>query len=149
MRTPCGKSSGIAVVDEDVYNDDSISATEGVTPTTATAAAAAAAVAPTTATMTSTATGSTITTATTSDPTRISTEESEAESKILAKRQFVIRELVDTEKDYVNDLGEIVDGYISLMRDTDCEIPLPEDLRGGKDKMVFGNIEAIYEWHRE
>lgn len=148
MRTPSGKSSGIAVVDEDVYNDDSISATESVTPTTATVATAAAAAAPTTTTIT-TATDSTIITATTSDPTRISTEESEAESKILAKRQFVIRELVDTEKDYVNDLGEIVDGYMSLMRDTDCEIPLPEDLRGGKDKMVFGNIEAIYEWHRE
>lgn len=29
------------------------------------------------------------------------------------------------------------------------EIPVPEDLKNGKDKIVFGNIEAIYEWHRE
>ena len=31
----------------------------------------------------------------------------------------------------------------------DHEIPMPEDLREGKDRMIFGNIEAIYEWHRE
>ncbi|XP_014470162.1 PREDICTED: triple functional domain protein isoform X3 [Dinoponera quadriceps] len=76
-------------------------------------------------------------------------EESDPESTTIAKRQFVIRELVDTERDYVNDLKQIVDGYMALMRNPDSEIPLPEDLRGGKDKMVFGNIEAIYEWHRD
>lgn len=38
-------------------------------------------------------------------------------------------------------------GYINLMRNE--EIPVPEDLKNGKDKIVFGNIEAIYEWHRE
>lgn len=26
---------------------------------------------------------------------------------------------------------------------------MPDDLKGGKERMVFGNIEAIYEWHRE
>lgn len=76
-------------------------------------------------------------------------EETDPESTAITKRQFVIRELVDTEKDYVNDLKQIVEGYMALMRNPDCEIPLPEDLRAGKDKMVFGNIEAIYEWHRE
>ena len=29
------------------------------------------------------------------------------------------------------------------------DIPLPEDLKGGKERMIFGNVEAIYEWHRE
>ncbi len=29
------------------------------------------------------------------------------------------------------------------------EIPMPEDLREGKDRMIFGNMEAIYEWHRD
>lgn len=71
------------------------------------------------------------------------------ESTILAKRQFVIRELVDTERDYVSDLRQIVEGYIALMQDPETDIPLPDDLKGGKDKMVFGNIEAIYEFHRE
>lgn len=76
-------------------------------------------------------------------------DKSDPESTAIAKRQFVIRELVDTERDYVSDLKQIVEGYMALMRNPECEILLPEDLRGGKDKMVFGNIEAIYEWHRE
>lgn len=68
---------------------------------------------------------------------------------LLRKRQFVLRELVETEDAYVRDLSLIVDGYLETMRDPNCEIPMPDDLKGGKDKMVFGNIEAIYEWHRE
>ncbi|XP_021922834.1 triple functional domain protein-like isoform X3 [Zootermopsis nevadensis] len=71
------------------------------------------------------------------------------ESTAIQKREYVIRELVDTERDYVNDLHEVVEGYMALMKDPDSEIPVPEDLRGGKDKMVFGNVEAIYEWHRD
>ncbi|XP_046409767.1 kalirin isoform X2 [Neodiprion fabricii] len=76
-------------------------------------------------------------------------EETDPESAAIVKRQFVISELVETERLYVSDLKQIVEGYMALMRDPDSEIPLPEDLRGGKDKMVFGNIEAIYEWHRD
>ena len=51
--------------------------------------------------------------------------------------------------------SQIVDGYLRLMRDENCPVPLPEDLCSdkdrlmGKDKIIFGNIEAIYEWHRE
>ena len=29
------------------------------------------------------------------------------------------------------------------------EIVMPEDLKEGKDRMIFGNIEQIFEWHRE
>nr|CAD7440801.1 unnamed protein product [Timema bartmani] len=65
------------------------------------------------------------------------------------RREYVLRELVETERDYVRDLREVVEGYMAFMRDPDCDIPLPDDLRGGKDKMVFGNMEAIYEWHRD
>ncbi|XP_076248755.1 trio Rho guanine nucleotide exchange factor isoform X3 [Calliopsis andreniformis] len=134
MRTPSGgKSSNIGLVGDDSCNDSSSSVSETIATAT---------------TITSTATN-TSTTATTSSPVHVISEEADPESTILAKRQFVIRELVDTEKDYVNDLRQIVEGYMSLMRDPDCEIPLPEDLRGGKDKMVFSNIEAIYEWHRD
>lgn len=67
----------------------------------------------------------------------------------LKKRMFVLRELIETEEAYVRDLSLIVDGYIAMMKDPDCEIPMPDDLKSGKDKMVFGNIEVIYEWHRE
>lgn len=73
----------------------------------------------------------------------------ESEESAVQKREYVIRELVETERDYVRDLRLVAEGYMALMRDPDCDIPMPEDLKGGKDKMVFGNLEAIYEWHRE
>lgn len=67
----------------------------------------------------------------------------------IKKRSYVISELVETERDYVRDLKEIVEGYLAIMRDPNSEIPMPDDLRGGRDKIVFGNMEAIFEWHRE
>ena len=67
----------------------------------------------------------------------------------IRKRNYVIRELVDTEKDYVRDLKEVVDGYMAVLRDPNTELPMPEDIRGGRDKIIFGNIEAISDWHRE
>ncbi|XP_076313108.1 LOW QUALITY PROTEIN: triple functional domain protein-like [Tachypleus tridentatus] len=66
--------------------------------------------------------------------------------KYLQKRRYVIQELIDTEEDYVRDLRSIVEGYMMLMKSV--EVPIPDDLKNGKDKIVFGNIEAIYEWHR-
>ncbi|RWS15945.1 triple functional domain protein-like protein, partial [Dinothrombium tinctorium] len=69
----------------------------------------------------------------------------EERQKALLKRQYVLQELVDTERDYVRDLGLVVEGYMEAMRKEE----IPEGLRNGKDKIVFGNIEAIYEWHRD
>lgn len=70
----------------------------------------------------------------------------------LHKREYVMRELVETERDYVRDLSYVVDGYMAVMRDPESfgfDVPVPEDLKSGKDKIIFGNIELIYEWHRE
>ena len=40
--------------------------------------------------------------------------------------------------------------YIRESKEMECpEIAMPEDLREGKDRMIFGNVEMIYEWHRE
>ncbi len=58
--------------------------------------------------------------------------------------RFVITELIETERDYVRDLGLIVDGYLPALK----EVVLPEGMQG-KDKMVFGNIHQIYDWHKE
>ncbi|BFZ15658.1 hypothetical protein BsWGS_18696 [Bradybaena similaris] len=65
-------------------------------------------------------------------------------AKLLKKRQYVVQELYDTEKDYVKDLASIVEGYMAYMRDN----PLPDEMEG-KDKIVFGNIHQIYDWHKE
>uniref|UniRef100_A0A8C5CQ04 Non-specific serine/threonine protein kinase n=1 Tax=Gadus morhua TaxID=8049 RepID=A0A8C5CQ04_GADMO len=57
---------------------------------------------------------------------------------------FVLNELIQTEKDYVKDLGIVVEGFMKTMEET----VVPEDMKG-KDKMVFGNIHQIYDWHRD
>uniref|UniRef100_A0A4W5PTZ3 non-specific serine/threonine protein kinase n=1 Tax=Hucho hucho TaxID=62062 RepID=A0A4W5PTZ3_9TELE len=58
--------------------------------------------------------------------------------------RFVLNELVQTEKDYVKDLGIVVEEFMKKME----ENGVPEDMKG-KDKMVFGNIHQIYDWHRD
>ncbi|XP_046675322.1 triple functional domain protein isoform X5 [Homalodisca vitripennis] len=70
------------------------------------------------------------------------------EDTAIQKREYVIRELVETERDYVRDLRLVAEGYIALMRDPDCDVPMPETLQA-RYKMVFCNLEAIYEWHRD
>lgn len=57
---------------------------------------------------------------------------------------FNFQELVETEKDYVSDLTIIVNEF---MADT-LEVGLPEP-DNGKERVVFGNIQQIQEWHRE
>uniref|UniRef100_A0A8C2CAI2 Trio Rho guanine nucleotide exchange factor b n=1 Tax=Cyprinus carpio TaxID=7962 RepID=A0A8C2CAI2_CYPCA len=57
---------------------------------------------------------------------------------------YVLLELVETERDYVRDLGAVVEGYISRMK----EEGVPDDMKG-KDKIVFGNIHQIYDWHKD
>uniref|UniRef100_UPI00398EB469 rho guanine nucleotide exchange factor 25-like isoform X1 n=1 Tax=Pristiophorus japonicus TaxID=55135 RepID=UPI00398EB469 len=73
--------------------------------------------------------------------TSIDTEEERRSA--LEKSMYVLQELVETEKLYVADLGFIVEGYIATMN----EKGVPEDMKG-KDKIVFGNIHQIYEWHK-
>ena len=73
-------------------------------------------------------------------------------ARSLEQRQWRIHELVESEKDYVSDLAQCCQ-YIYYMRQSKEEespdIPMPEDLKQGKDRMIFGNLEMIYEWHRE
>ncbi|KAF8773667.1 Triple functional domain protein like [Argiope bruennichi] len=66
--------------------------------------------------------------------------------KVLQNRKCVIQEFIETEKNYVNDLESIVEGYIKNMKG---EVPVPQELAGDKGKVVFGNIESIFEWHRD
>ncbi|KAM7356678.1 trio Rho guanine nucleotide exchange factor [Cochliomyia hominivorax] len=76
------------------------------------------------------------------------TEASDIES--VQKHRFpALAELLSTEEMYIKDLGDIVNGYIAELRNVNSEIPLPNDLKGPKGQIVFANIEAIYEWHRD
>ncbi|XP_026150157.1 triple functional domain protein [Mastacembelus armatus] len=71
-------------------------------------------------------------------------EVEERKSSFLKRRHYVLLELVETERDYVRDLGSVVEGYMSRMK----EEGVPDDMRG-KDKIVFGNIHQIYDWHKD
>ncbi|XP_074500479.1 rho guanine nucleotide exchange factor 25 isoform X2 [Sebastes fasciatus] len=62
----------------------------------------------------------------------------------LEKSMYVLMELIETEKHYVVDLGLIVEGYMGTMHSKG----IPEDMKG-KDKIVFGNIHQIFDWHKD
>ncbi|KAK2888899.1 hypothetical protein Q8A67_014274 [Cirrhinus molitorella] len=70
--------------------------------------------------------------------------ETEQKNKAMRGRMFVLNEMVQTERDYVKDLGVIVEGFMRRIG----EKGVPEDM-AGKDKIVFGNIHQIYDWHKE
>lgn len=54
-----------------------------------------------------------------------------------------LQELIETEREYVADLATITNGYMAKV----LERGLPQD--AGKERVLFGNIAQIYEWHRE
>ncbi|XP_073781896.1 triple functional domain protein isoform X2 [Danio rerio] len=71
-------------------------------------------------------------------------EMDERKTGFLKRRHYVLLELVETERDYVRDLGAVVEGYMSRMK----EEGVPDDMKG-KDKIVFGNIHQIFDWHKD
>ncbi|KAA0713404.1 Kalirin [Triplophysa tibetana] len=70
--------------------------------------------------------------------------ETEQKNKAMRGRMFVLNEMVQTERDYVKDLGVVVEGFMRRI----VEKGVPEDMTG-KDKIVFGNIHQIYDWHKD
>ncbi|XP_029357658.1 rho guanine nucleotide exchange factor 25 isoform X2 [Echeneis naucrates] len=73
------------------------------------------------------------------------TVDSEDERNLaLEKSIYVLTELIETERLYVEDLGLIVQGYMVTMTNQG----IPEDMKG-KDRIVFGNIHQIYDWHKD
>uniref|UniRef100_A0A8C1TZ14 non-specific serine/threonine protein kinase n=1 Tax=Cyprinus carpio TaxID=7962 RepID=A0A8C1TZ14_CYPCA len=70
--------------------------------------------------------------------------ELEQKAKALRGRMFVVNELIQTEKDYVKDLGIVVEGFMKIIE----EKGVPDDMKG-KEKIVFGNIHQIYDWHKD
>ena len=59
---------------------------------------------------------------------------------------YAIKELLNTERDYVNDLAILIERYMEAIKQK--EVPLPPEMEEGKTKIVFGNIQQIYEWHK-
>uniref|UniRef100_A0A672Q0W0 non-specific serine/threonine protein kinase n=1 Tax=Sinocyclocheilus grahami TaxID=75366 RepID=A0A672Q0W0_SINGR len=60
------------------------------------------------------------------------------------KRRQCVPVLFSSNICYISSLKHIVVGYMSRMR----EEGVPDDMKG-KDKIVFGNIQQIYDWHKD
>lgn len=67
----------------------------------------------------------------------------------MQNRMNALNEFIQSEEAYVRDLSVIVDGFIRRIHTLNSDIPMPDGLKCGKYRMIFANIEAIYEWHRE
>ncbi|XP_077393582.1 kalirin isoform X1 [Festucalex cinctus] len=77
-------------------------------------------------------------------PVQPRNHELEQRAKAMRGRMFVLNELIQTEKDYVKDLGIVVEGFMKRIE----EKGVPDDMKG-KEKIVFGNIHQIFDWHRD
>lgn len=80
----------------------------------------------------------------TSSQSSTAADTEEERNSALEKSIYVLTELIETEKLYVADLGHIVEGYMATMHTKG----IPDDMRG-KDKIVFGNIHQIFDWHKD
>eukprot|EP00118_Oscarella_pearsei_P009638 m.56197 g.56197 ORF g.56197 m.56197 type:complete len:1233 (+) comp34571_c1_seq4:117-3815(+) len=69
----------------------------------------------------------------------------ETDTDILRRREFVMAELQDTERAYIEDLRQIIEGYWEPMNPQSQF--LPPALRG-KRHVVFGNLKQIYDFHK-
>ena len=65
-----------------------------------------------------------------------------------------MKELLETEKTYVEkSLKEVVEGYLAYMEESkkspEDHLKMPADLAEGKDRIIFGNVVDIYEFHKK
>lgn len=74
------------------------------------------------------------------------TDEERNRLKYVQKRRYVIDELLHTEKTYIDDLAQIVEGYMKKIQSK--EVTLPTSLEG-REMVVFGNVHQIYDWHKD
>jgi len=69
----------------------------------------------------------------------------EVKRKSARKREFIMAELLQTEKSYVNDLKVCIDTYLSEYLQRSNEI---NGFKNSED-LLFGNIEQIYNFHND
>ncbi|CAH0388373.1 unnamed protein product [Bemisia tabaci] len=70
----------------------------------------------------------------------------EVDGSLRTMQGHVLNELINTERVYVRELGQIVQGYIHAMYVDDMTSLVPVALEG-KEKILFGNLEEIYQFH--
>jgi hypothetical protein len=71
-------------------------------------------------------------------------DDDEKDGETIRKRGYVLNELIETERVYIEDLRQVIQGYYDEM---DPSAPfLPPYLRG-KRNIIFGNLKRIYQFH--
>ncbi|KAL3855027.1 hypothetical protein ACJMK2_014257 [Sinanodonta woodiana] len=72
-------------------------------------------------------------------------ELTEEKRRSARRREFIMAELLQTERTYVKDLEICIQCYLNEMKDPDNLIP--QGIQN-KYKVIFGNLEEIYEFHK-
>lgn len=75
-------------------------------------------------------------------------QQQEMRRKSARKKEFIMAELLQTERTYVKDLEVCLTTYLNDFRSQRQSGHLPKGLHD-KESLLFGNIEAIYEFHKK
>ncbi|GFR68366.1 triple functional domain protein-like isoform X7 [Elysia marginata] len=73
-------------------------------------------------------------------------ELTEEKRKSARRREFIMAELLQTERTYVKDLETCINCYMKPMATTSINVPVGIQ---GKEHVVFSNMDEIYEFHKE
>uniref|UniRef100_A0A8C5M2H6 MCF.2 cell line derived transforming sequence-like 2 n=1 Tax=Leptobrachium leishanense TaxID=445787 RepID=A0A8C5M2H6_9ANUR len=72
---------------------------------------------------------------------------SESEENLCSRKSHIIKELLETERLYVEELQSIIEGYASSLDNPEMVNLIPAVLQNNKD-ILFGNLPEIYEFHK-
>ena len=76
-------------------------------------------------------------------------EMTEEKRKSKRRKEFIMSELLETEKSYVKDLETAVNAFLKPMqRAGEDRDKIPGPLRG-KEHIIFGNVEEILGFHKQ
>ncbi|KAL8603862.1 hypothetical protein ACOMHN_049681 [Nucella lapillus] len=73
-------------------------------------------------------------------------ELTEEKRKSARRREFIMAELLQTERTYVKDLENCITTFMRSMAEMANNVPNGID---GKQKVIFGNMEEIYDFHKD
>ncbi|KAJ8409457.1 hypothetical protein AAFF_G00228580 [Aldrovandia affinis] len=70
----------------------------------------------------------------------------ETEESLLSRRRHIIKEMIETERLYVEELQSIIEGYAIELDSAELSHLVPTALEDKKE-VLFGNLSEIYEFH--
>ncbi|KAI1882694.1 hypothetical protein AGOR_G00237530 [Albula goreensis] len=70
----------------------------------------------------------------------------ETEESLLSRRRHILKEMIETERLYVEELQSIIEGYAVELENTELSHLVPSALEDKKE-VLFGNLSEIYEFH--